>query len=147
MTFFDKVLKTAQKENDKAALRQLKSPDVKGYADKDRFAENVLLGQVSNPNIKNTKRFTEAGAESTAIQRVQYEPNRKIAFVDFAGGGKTYAYPNVSTNTMNDWMRAGSKGRFFNRLVKKHSVKGFRAQPTTSTRVPVKIMDNIIVDN
>lgn len=66
------------------------------------------------------------GIISTAIQSAAYSPEQKTFFVRFVGGDKDYAYPNATDNLMRGWINAGSKGKYFNRNVKRLAQPSYR---------------------
>lgn len=66
------------------------------------------------------------GIVSTAIQSAAYSPEQNTFFVRFVGGDKDYAYPNATDNLMRGWINAGSKGKYFNRNVKRLAQPSYR---------------------
>lgn len=50
---------------------------------------------------------------STAIQKVKYNPKTQELFVNFVGGNKTYWYPRVPKEKIEEMMAAPSKGEYF----------------------------------
>lgn len=66
---------------------------------------------------------------STAIERIKYNPKSKIAQVWFVGGdGTGYAFPKVPKEKVEEWLRARSKGEFYNSDIKQYAEKGFRGE-------------------
>jgi hypothetical protein len=55
--------------------------------------------------------------QSSAIQRIEYDPVSLTLFVIFLDGD-AYAYLNVPAEVHDDFMRAPSKGRFFSEAVR-----------------------------
>lgn len=149
-SFFERILhwsKIGRPTPRKKAIRKKleKSPD-RTNENQNYFTRNILNGiDIHNMHKKHPSRSYGELAESTAIQYVQYEPTRKIAFVNFQrGNGNTYAYPNVSPQSMGAWLRAGSKGKFFHRNIKKHAIKGYRAKPRSPGKVAVRVLDAVL---
>ena len=60
---------------------------------------------------------------STAVQSVEYDPKTNTAWLTFVGGKKAYAY-DVTPQELEQFARAGSKGRWVNRVWKIHNRKG-----------------------
>ncbi|ESY86981.1 KTSC domain-containing protein [Mesorhizobium australicum] len=57
---------------------------------------------------------------STVIRNTQYDPATKILSVWFVPHGNRYDYEDVAPATYGAFMRAPSKGRFFNKFIKDH---------------------------
>ncbi|TGQ77746.1 KTSC domain-containing protein [Mesorhizobium sp. M8A.F.Ca.ET.207.01.1.1] len=55
---------------------------------------------------------------STVIRSTQYDPATRILSVWFVPHGNRYDYEEVSPATYAAFMRASSKGRFFNKFIK-----------------------------
>ena len=60
---------------------------------------------------------------STAVQSVEYDPKTNTAWLTFVGGKKAYAY-DVTPQELEQFARAGSKGRWGNRVWKIYNRKG-----------------------
>jgi hypothetical protein len=50
---------------------------------------------------------------STAIDKVKYDPKTQSLYVNFVGGNKTYWYPRVPKEKVEEMMAAPSKGEYF----------------------------------
>lgn len=50
---------------------------------------------------------------STAIEKVKYDPKTQSLYVNFVGGNKTYWYPRVPKEKVQEMMAAPSKGEYF----------------------------------
>ena len=50
---------------------------------------------------------------STAIEKVKYDPKTESLYVNFVGGKKTYWYPRVPKEKVQEMMAAPSKGEYF----------------------------------
>ena len=59
---------------------------------------------------------------STAIDNINYNPKSRDLLVQFKGNSKKYLFPKVPEDVVRDWLKASSKGRFYNRNVKQYSV-------------------------
>lgn len=55
---------------------------------------------------------------STAIGRIAYSANDRELDVTFVGSGRTYTYIGVEPEVHEEFMRAFSKGQFFNARIK-----------------------------
>jgi hypothetical protein len=56
--------------------------------------------------------------DSSIISSIEYWPRIKELFVEFKNTGRVYAYQNVPVVIFNDFMRADSKGKYFNQHIK-----------------------------
>ena len=72
---------------------------------------------------------------SRAIKDAIYEPTTQNVFIRFQGKNpKLYAYPNVDKEEIVDWVRAGSKGKYYwHAGIKDKAVSGYRAVPDYQT--------------
>ncbi|VVB59509.1 KTSC domain protein [uncultured archaeon] len=69
----------------------------------------------------------EKTISSTAIQNMKYNPNNRVLELLFVGGKHSYAYPSVPSKVIENFEKAFSKGRFFNKNIKEqYSVPSFR---------------------
>jgi hypothetical protein len=55
---------------------------------------------------------------STSIARTQYDPQTRTLSVWFVASGKRYDYEGVPQETYAAFMKARSKGRFFNAFIR-----------------------------
>ena len=55
---------------------------------------------------------------STAISRIEYDPQTRALDVWFRGSGKLYRYYDVPARAYEAFRKATSKGRFFNSHVR-----------------------------
>jgi hypothetical protein len=55
---------------------------------------------------------------STSIRRSEYDPDTRILSVWFVASGKRYDYEEVPLEVYDDFKRAFSKGRFFNKHIR-----------------------------
>lgn len=68
---------------------------------------------------------------SSAIERVVYQPDTKIAYIAFTSDkDKYYAYPNIDKSKMTGWTKAASKGKYF-----WHSGIQTKAQPNFRSKI------------
>lgn len=56
--------------------------------------------------------------DSTAISSYKYDEKRKVLAITFLTSGATYWYFNVPKDVVKGFNVAGSKGRYFNRMIK-----------------------------
>ncbi|MGQ4275045.1 KTSC domain-containing protein [Terrihabitans sp. B22-R8] len=57
---------------------------------------------------------------STAISNIRYLPADRELDVTFLGSGRTYTYLGVEPDIHDEFLRARSKGRFFNARIRDH---------------------------
>lgn len=62
---------------------------------------------------RNVDRLYQASIPSTAIKSFTYDPKTESLYVKFQGNKKTYFYPRVPVELIEQWMKAPSKGQFF----------------------------------
>jgi len=55
---------------------------------------------------------------STAVRDIEYDPVGRELRVTFVPTGKRYAYRQVPPETHDEFIRAFSKGTFFNRFIR-----------------------------
>ncbi len=55
---------------------------------------------------------------STAIQRIDYDPDKSELFVTFVPTGKTYVYFGVAEDIYRAFLAASSRGQYFNHFVR-----------------------------
>ena len=60
----------------------------------------------------NDSRIEDMSVRSTAVQGYTYDPKNQILSVQFVNGNKSYDYPNVPRDVVEDFGHAPSKGRF-----------------------------------
>lgn len=113
--------------------------------DERKLADKILKKSTKGQNFVSAQDITESyqqaadtvgaaknaahnvgGIISTAIQSAYYSPEQNAFFVRFVGGDKDYAYPNATSNLMRGWINAGSKGKYFNRRVKRLAQPNYR---------------------
>ena len=68
-------------------------------------------------NISVTENYNDFN--SSFINEISYEYNSNILIVKMKGE-RAYKYINVSKNIFNEFKKAKSKGRFFNKYIKNH---------------------------
>ena len=68
-------------------------------------------------NISVTENYNDF--DSSFINEISYEYNSNILIVKMKGE-RAYKYFNVSRNIFNEFKKAESKGRFFNKYIKNH---------------------------
>ena len=56
--------------------------------------------------------------DSTSIEAIGYERETRRLFVRFLESGNTYVYEDVASRVFEDFLRARSKGNYFNREIK-----------------------------
>ena len=56
--------------------------------------------------------------ESSSIAAVGYDPTTRKLYLRFVGSGNAYLYRDVPPATFDELMRAESKGRFVNAMIK-----------------------------
>lgn len=112
----------------------------------ERYYFDGDLGQRATGNMVNAKtsgwtglftkrQMNEAGEpieqkdvdtahiDSTAIQRIRYNPKTGDLYITFKNGkGTQYLFPNVPEDVVRRFLNASSKGRYYNREVKKYSI-------------------------
>ncbi|WP_348626909.1 KTSC domain-containing protein [Mesorhizobium loti] len=59
-----------------------------------------------------------ANMPSTAIRNTQYDPGTRTLSVWFTPSGNRYDYADVAPATYAAFMKASSKGRFFNEFIR-----------------------------
>lgn len=64
------------------------------------------------------KKPIAVGTNSTCVQGYTYDPKTKNLYVQFVGGNKSYTYPNVPREVVEDFGHAASKGRFVHDVLK-----------------------------
>lgn len=55
---------------------------------------------------------------STAIQRIDYDPDKREMFVTFVPTGKTYVYFGVPEDVYSAFLAAASRGQYFNYYIR-----------------------------
>lgn len=60
----------------------------------------------------------EMSVKSTAVQGYTYNPKNQTLSVQFVNGNKSYDYPNVPRDVVEDFGHAPSKGRFVHDVLK-----------------------------
>ena len=69
-------------------------------------------------NYKETENLiTINGLDSSAIRGFVYDKETKILTITFTSGGH-YDYPDVPLSVIYDWLKADSKGKFYNREIR-----------------------------
>ena len=58
------------------------------------------------------------GVDSTSITAVGYDPSTRKLYLRFGGSGNAYLYQDVPPAMFDELMRAESKGRFANAMIK-----------------------------
>lgn len=94
------------------------TPGLNEAAKKNR--DYILSGKFNDKEQEITVIRPQA---STAVQSVEYDPKTNTAWLTFVGGKKAYAY-DVTPQELEQFARAGSKGRWVNRVWKIHNRKG-----------------------
>lgn len=96
-----------------------------------RTGENQDTGEYEKTgdfNIPKDPKFGSKGEKtgvrisSTAIDNINYNPKKKDLIVQFKNNSKKYLFPKVPESVVKDWLKASSKGRFYNKHVKEFSV-------------------------
>lgn len=59
---------------------------------------------------------------STAIQAFKYNPKTEDLDVVFRSSPKKYTFPDVPTETVEQWLEEPSKGKGYHKLIKPYSV-------------------------
>lgn len=59
---------------------------------------------------------------SSAIKTLEYDPMTKDMTVQFQNNKKKYLYPEVPIGDVVKWAKSSSKGRAFNKILKKYSI-------------------------
>ena len=68
------------------------------------------------------KDVNAADIESTAISNFKYNPKTGNLYIRFKGGNKTYLFPKVPLDAVKSFLRAPSKGTYYNKSLKKYAV-------------------------
>lgn len=63
-------------------------------------------------------RVEDMSVKSTAVQGYTYNPKTQTLSVQFVNGNKSYDYPNVPRDVVEDFGHAPSKGRFVHDVLK-----------------------------
>lgn len=63
--------------------------------------------------------------KSSAIKAIEYDDNTQILRITFTQG-RTYDYPAVPRNEVDQLIAAPSVGKYFNTHIKQYAVKSFR---------------------
>ena len=58
--------------------------------------------------------------ESSSISDVTYQPKSSNLYVTFKRDNKTYLYEGVQQEVYDEFMKADSKGIYFNNLIQPH---------------------------
>lgn len=66
----------------------------------------------------NDSRIEDMSVRSTAVQGYTYNPKTEVLSIQFVNGKKSYDYPNVPRDVVEDFGHAPSKGRFVHDVLK-----------------------------
>lgn len=101
-----------REEKNAAVARQKRADERMLRKPRNTYTLAMAKGAV-NPVLKD-EAVKEKQVASTAIGRVRYNPETKDLYVRFRNGtGKDYLFPNVDKRTVQNFLSAGSKGKFY----------------------------------
>ena len=83
-------------------------------------AENIDINTPLNGTWANKK--GRWNTVSSAIKTLEYDPMSKDVTIQFQNNKKKYVYPEVPIGDVVKWAKSSSKGRAFNKLIKRYSV-------------------------
>ena len=79
------------------------------------------FGQMQRDTGGNRKANQVAQVNSSAVDKINYNPETKDLNVTYAGNPKEYLYPNVPKKVVQAFMMAPSKGAFANKVISQYS--------------------------
>lgn len=94
--------------------------DIKYYTT-DEIVDSGEYDDVINANVitgSATGEVSEARVNSTAIDLISYDPDTKALGIAYKGGTKEYIFPNVPKEEFEALMRAPSKGKYVQFVIK-----------------------------
>lgn len=83
-------------------------------------AETININEPLNGTWANKK--GRWNTVSSAIKSLEYDPMSKDVTIQFQNNKKKYVYPEVSIQDVVKWAKSSSKGRAYNKILKKYSV-------------------------
>lgn len=87
----------------------------------NKIISSRLNGNISNKEFHHTdKKAGKTHVVSTAISSVRYDPSNRHLYVTYTSGPKEYVF-DADENTFQKFMRAGSKGRFTQYILKQNN--------------------------
>lgn len=82
---------------------------------------NQTFGQMQRDKGGNRKANQVAQVNSSAVDKINYNPETKDLNVTYAGSSKEYLYPDVPKKVVQAFMMSPSKGAFANKVISKYS--------------------------
>ena len=82
---------------------------------------NQTFGQMQKDAGGNRKANQVAQVNSTAVDKINYNPETKDLNVTYAGSPKEYLYPDVPKKVVQAFMMSPSKGAFANEVISRYS--------------------------
>lgn len=105
----------------KEAYNRNKVKFVNPMSQRDRpDAETIEIDKPLNGTWANKK--GRWNTVSSAIKSLEYDPMTKNVTIQFQNNKKKYDYPDVPIQDVVKWAKSSSKGRAYNKLIKKYSV-------------------------
>lgn len=105
----------------KEAYNRNKVKFVNPMSQRDRpDAETIEIDKPLNGTWANKK--GRWNTVSSAIKTLEYDPLSKDMAVQFQNNKKKYLYPEVPIGDVVKWAKSSSKGRAFNKILKKYSI-------------------------
>lgn len=105
----------------KEAYNRNKVKFVNPMSQRDRpDAETIEIDKPLNGTWANKK--GRWNTVSSAIKSLEYDPMTKNVTIQFQNNKKKYDYPDVPIQDVVKWAKSSSKGRAYNKILKKYSV-------------------------
>lgn len=79
------------------------------------------FGQMQKDKGGNRKANEVTSVNSSAVDKINYNPETKDLNVTYAGNPKEYLYPNVPKKVVQAFMMSPSKGAFANKVISQYS--------------------------
>lgn len=79
------------------------------------------FGQMEKLKGGNRKANQVAQVDSSAVDKINYNPETKDLNVTYAGNPKEYLYPNVPKKVVQAFLMSPSKGAFANKVISRYS--------------------------
>lgn len=82
---------------------------------------NQTFGQMQKDKGGNRKANEVAQVDSSAVDKINYNPETKDLNVTYAGSSKEYLYPDVPKKVVQAFLMSPSKGTFANKVISQYS--------------------------
>lgn len=112
MAFFQKIFSSFSKPDWEQGARKSKDGWISNFDPISRRYLTPTEDNLSLDDRRHTRGTEEVGVQSTAVEGYSYDPKTQDLWVQFKGGNKSYCYPNVPRDVVQDFGNAPSKGRF-----------------------------------